>query len=242
MSWFIIGTSVGAILALTGAGGAVLAIPLFMTLLNMSLKEATTASLLVVAASAIIGSLSQDGKVNLKVVMLLFFASTFGAWAAYPLKLLLSAWILKVLLAVLALYSMLVMWRKKSDRSGRGRSLLWHLPGGLVLGGLTTLTGLGGGVILLPWLKITTGKADIVTSLATIAMISSFSLGMQVSFGAKLPGAWDIVITLGSIIISTFLVKFILQKMKVELAQKIRLYTFSSVVIFTIITLFGKSA
>ncbi len=242
MSWFIIGTSVGAILALTGAGGAVLAIPLFMTLLNMSLKEATTASLLVVAASAIIGSLSQDGKVNLKVVMLLFFASTFGAWAAYPLKLLLSAWILKVLLATLALYSMWVMWRKKSDRSGSGRSLLWHLPGGLVLGGLTTLTGLGGGVILLPWLKITTGKTDIVTSLATIAMISSFSFGMQISFGAKLPLVGDILITLVSIIISTYLVKRLLQKLKTEQVQKTRVYTFTMVVIFTLITLFGRSA
>ena len=240
MSWLIIGMSVGAILALTGAGGAVLAIPLFMTLLDMSIKEATTASLLVVAASAILGSLTQDGKVNLKVVLILFSASTFGAWAAYPLKVLLPAWSLKSLLAALALYSLWVMWRSKNKTQSSQKPLYWHFPGGLVLGGLTTLTGLGGGVVLLPWLAMTTGKADIVTSLATIAMISSFSFGMQISFGAKLPAAIDIGITILAIAVSTYAVKYLMQKLSSSRAQVIRLYSFSAVVIFTLATLIGR--
>lgn len=240
MSWLIIGMSVGAILALTGAGGAVLAIPLFMTLLDMSIKEATTASLLVVAASAILGSLTQEGKINLKVVLILFFASTFGAWAAYPLKVLLPALSLKSLLGALALYSLWVMWRSKNKTQSSKKSLYWHLPGGLVLGGLTTLTGLGGGVVLLPWLTMTTGKADIVTSLATIAMISSFSFGMQISFGAKLPAAIDIAITILAIAVSTYAVKYLMQKLSSSRAQMIRLYSFSAVVIFTLATLIGR--
>lgn len=242
MSWIIIGLSVGAVLGLTGAGGAVLAIPLFISLLEMSVKEATTASLMVVAIAAILGALTQQGKINLLVVSVLFLASTVGAWAAYPLKVILPTIVIKVLLAILALLSLYVMWRPLRVKSETGKPLWWHIPGGLILGGLTTLTGLGGGVVLLPWLRLTLGKTDIVTSLATIAMISSFSFGMQLAFGAPLPQLLHIGLTIAAIALASFIIKLIVIKLNKSQTNRLRLVVFSGVVLFTIITLFSRSA
>lgn len=242
MEWLVIGLSVGTVLALTGAGGAILAIPLFMTLLEMSLIEATTASLIVVALSALIGATTQTGKVNFKIVLILFLASTFGAWAALPLKLLLPTLVLKLLLAALSLYSLSVMWRPTNTSSNFTRALWPQIPGGFILGALTTLTGLGGGVILLPWLKLTTGKLDIVTSLTTIAFISTFSLVMQVSKGASFPQWVSLAQVIVGIIAATFIVKYMVKKLSEKMILRIRLYTFTAVVAFTLITLFGKNS
>lgn len=239
MEWGVIGLSVGVVLALTGAGGAVLAIPLFMTLLNMSLLMATTSSLVVVFLAASIGAISQDGKINFRIVILLSFSSILGAWLALPLKFIIPELVLKLLLAILSLYSLMVMWRPINWRLSLQNRAWVHLPGGLVLGALTTLTGLGGGVILLPWLKLTTGRVDIVTSLMTIALVSSFSLALQVLKGALFPSFQDIVMVSLSIIAATFLIKKLVSLLSTDHLHKVHLYTFSLVVAFTLTTLFG---
>ncbi len=238
MSWLLIGLFVGVVLGLTGAGGSILAVPLLMNLVGMSLKEATTSSLLIVALSAILSSLFTENKINFKVVGLLFITSIFGAWISLPLKAVLPSIVIKFMLTALALWSLYIIWSPvKSDIKFK-KSPLWHLPGGFILGGLTTLTGLGGGVVLLPWLKFIEAKEDISTSLATISLISSFSLGMQVSMGAPLPEVMNIIYAFLAIIASIFFIRFLVKKVSSQKMVLIRQLVFSGVVAFTIFTLF----
>lgn len=238
MSWLIIGLFVGVVLGLTGAGGSILAVPLLMSLVGMSLKEATTSSLLIVALSAILSSLFSQQKINFKVVGLLFATSILGAWISLPLKAILPAIVIKIMLTVLALWSLYIIWSPIKSEFKSKKSSLWHLPGGFILGGLTTLTGLGGGVVLLPWLKFIEANEDISTSLATIALISSFSLGMQVSMGAPLPEVINIIYAFLAIIISIFMIRFLVKKVSKQKVILIRQLVFSGVVTFTIFTLF----
>lgn len=239
IEWLVIGLSVGTVLGLTGAGGAILAIPMFMTLLKMPLIEATTSSLIVVCIAAFLGAITQSERINFKVVVLLVLASTLGAWLSLPLKFALSPIIVKLILATLALYSLYVMWHPINPKRVT-KSQLIHLPGGFVLGGLTTLTGLGGGVILLPWLKISTGKLDIVTSLTTICLISFFSLTLQLYNGATLPAIQNIVAVFIAILLASLGIKFMIKKSNAQLLHKTRLILFTLVVLFTLVTLFGK--
>ncbi len=238
MSWLLIGLFVGVVLGLTGAGGSILAVPLLMNLVGMSLKEATTSSLLIVALSAILSSLFSQQKINFKVVGFLFVTSIFGAWVSLPLKAIMPAIVIKIMLTVLALWSLYIIWSPIKSQLKAKKSSLWHLPGGFILGGLTTLTGLGGGVVLLPWLKFIEAKEDISTSLATIALISSFSLGMQVSMGAPLTDMINIIYAFSAIIVSIFMIRLLVKKVSSEKVILIRQLVFSGVVAFTIFTLF----
>lgn len=239
MEWSVVGLSVGIVLALTGAGGSILAIPLFITLLSMPLVMATTSSLIVVVVAALIGAATLPGKINVRVALLLFLASTFGAWVTLPIKSSMPEITLKLLLAFISLYSLLIMWRPVNYKLSLKRPFVLHLIGGFILGGLTTLTGLGGGIVLLPWLKVSTGKVDIVTSLATIALISSFSLTLQVASGASFPEYKDVLLVTLAIAIATFIAKKMMTKIEETILSKIRLYTFSFVVAFTLVSLFG---
>ena len=54
MSNILIGVIVGLIMGLTGAGGALISIPLFLSLMNVSLKEATVLSLIAVMLGSLI--------------------------------------------------------------------------------------------------------------------------------------------------------------------------------------------
>lgn len=239
MEWSIIGLSVGTVLALTGAGGSILAIPLFITLLNMPLMMATTSSLIVVVVAALIGATTLPGKTNVKVALLLFLSSTFGAWGTLPIKSAMPEIALKLLLAFISLYSLLIMWRPINYKLSLKRPFVLHLIGGFILGGLTTLTGLGGGVVLVPWLKVSTGKVDIVTSLTTIALISSFSLTLQVASGASFPSFKNVMLVMFAIAFATFVVKKMATRISEVMLLKVRLYTFSFVVAFTLTSLFG---
>lgn len=238
MSWLIIGLFVGIVLGLTGAGGSILAVPLLMQLVGMSIKEATTSSLLIVALSAILSSLFSQNKINFKVVFLLFVTSILGSWVALPLKAVMPGIVIKVMLTVLALWSLYIIWSPIKGNLKAKKSSLWHLPGGFILGVLTTLTGLGGGVVLLPWLKFIEAHEDISTSLATIALISSFSLGMQVSMGAALPATQNILYAFFAIIVSIFMIRFMVNKISTGRVLMMRQLVFTGVVGFTVLTLF----
>ncbi|TPQ31056.1 hypothetical protein C2U69_29725, partial [Cupriavidus pinatubonensis] len=52
-----LGAVVGLILALTGAGGAILAVPLLLFVLHLSVAEAAPVALLAVGLSAAVGAL-----------------------------------------------------------------------------------------------------------------------------------------------------------------------------------------
>lgn len=212
-----LGAIVGSILALTGAGGGILAVPLLVFGLGLSMVEAAPVGLLAVGLAASVGAVLgwRQGLVRYRAAFFIaglgLLASPFGLWLAHrlpnaPLALGFS------LVLVYACSRMLL----KAHRELRGEPacgnrqiqpcvlnplqgrLRWTLPcaralafTGLTAGLLSGLLGVGGGFVIIPALGRYTNlqmKSMVATSLAVIALVSSGSV-LAASISGVMPWA-----------------------------------------------------
>lgn len=196
----ILGLVVGIILALTGAGGGILAVPLLIFGAQLSVAQAAPIGLLAVGMSAALGAgLSlRAGIVRYKASLLMasvgMVLAPVGVWLTYRID---NRW-LSLLFALVLLF---VAYRSYRQASGKftpkdeshaahppcvvgaqtGR-FIWTLPcaralalSGGVAGLLSGLIGVGGGFVMVPALQRYTDLAMqsiIATSLAVIALVS----------------------------------------------------------------------
>ena len=243
MSFIIIGLFVGFSLALTGSGGALLAIPLFMSYLGFSLKVGTFYSLIVVAIASLLGVLANLKDVRYRYAFLMALGSFGGSFIFRDIKQHLSDQIIIILFYVVCLYSLYSIWKKnKVDRS---KTMLeaktWILlVAGLILGVLTTLTGLGGGVLLLPLFvrgfQLEEHQA-VATSLMTIFFSAGISFVLQFTTVAQTPLAVEILFIVIGVSLAIFPVKFFINKINQSKVFIIRRTVYSSIVIYTLVSL-----
>lgn len=177
----LLGTCTGAVLALTGAGGAIIAVPLLIFGLHLTVAESAPVALFAVCLSAAIGALiaHRQGKVRYRAAG---FIAITGVMTA-PLGILLAQKLpnapLTVLFALVLFYvavSMLRRGKKQDDQVmdaaasqsvsvpcrlayDQGR-LIWNWPcaralaiSGGATGLLSGLLGVGGGFVIVPALK-----------------------------------------------------------------------------------------
>lgn len=247
MIYLFIGLIVGIIMGLTGAGGALISIPLFLTFLNVGLKEATVLSLLAVlmgTGTNLIGSLK---KVDKKIVVAF---ATFGALAniiSLGLKSKTPDIMIGLILSIIGVYSIWSIWQrevKTSGDNGQKISFLKLIATGLFLGVMTTLTGLGGGVLLMPLLVKFFGKtysSALPTSLATIFLISLTSFIMQGEQALKLITVKEIgFISLGALL-SFYCLKLFLKRMNVDKVTLIRKVVFTIVTLYSVVSIILRS-
>jgi uncharacterized membrane protein YfcA len=195
----LLGSVIGLIMAWTGAGGGLLAVPMLVLVLHLPLQEAAPLGLLAVGASAWVGALMglRQGIVRYKAAALIgglgMLAAPWGVSLAARLP---TQWLtlgFGLLMVGLALRAWL---RPADDATERpdaeappcvanpqhGR-LVWTSPcvralglTGLVSGLLSGLVGVGGGFVIVPALR---RHSDLTlpsiqaTSLAVIALVSS---------------------------------------------------------------------
>jgi len=243
MSFIIIGLLVGISLALTGSGGALLAIPLFMAFLGFSLKVGTFYSLIVVAIASIIGVVANLKIVQYRYALLMSLGSLVGSFIFKDIKQHISDQIIIILLYLVCLYSLFLIWRKNKRELTETveRASAWVLIlAGLILGILTTLTGLGGGVLLLPlFIKgfhLEEHKA-VATSLMTIFFSSGISFLVQLSTMAQTPSAMEILLMIVGVSLAVFPVKFLIKRLHEDKTFLIRRTVYSSIVIYTLVSL-----
>ncbi|HAT31924.1 MAG TPA: hypothetical protein DCW29_14020 [Janthinobacterium sp.] len=196
----LLGFTVGIILALTGAGGGILAVPLLVFGAGLSIAEAGPIGLLAVGLAAGLGAAMglKNGTVRYKAAMLIAGAgivcSPLGLWLAQrspnrPLTIVFSFVLLYVAIRV---YQRSIS--SSADTSGhekfpppcqldaRRGKLRWTAPcaralalSGVVAGILSGLLGVGGGFVMVPALQRYTNlttQSVVATSLAVIALVS----------------------------------------------------------------------
>ncbi len=216
-----IGLFVGLVLALTGAGGSILAIPLLMLGLNLSLQQAAPIALLAVMLAAFMGTIQGllKGIVRYKTAMLIAcFGVAFapcGVWLAAhaPNK------ILHLVFAAVLLYAAWYMRQQAIAQAVDTPSSNQQLPEmpcvinkltsklywtafcskrliatGAMAGFISGLLGVGGGFVIVPSLNKVSNfsmQSIIATSLMAIALISVASI---VSYSVAAPLQWEIAI------------------------------------------------
>lgn len=182
----LFGLFVGVVLGTIGGGGAALALPLLVHGLGLSPHEAVGISLAAVGATAMVGTLMRlgTGAIDVHAGLLFAAAGILGAPAGAWLHHQLPERVVMLLFALLMLAIAAQMWRR-SQRSalqddGRLRpgksSVIVILGVGLVVGVLSGLLGVGGGILIVPAFLVATNLTfhqAAATALLVIAMISA---------------------------------------------------------------------
>lgn len=240
----VLGIIIGVVMGLTGAGGALVAIPLFLQFLEMGLKEATLYSLIAVIIASLSNFIFQRKFSDYKLSIIFVILSTLGSLATNPFKKLLPDIYMASLLGIVSIYSLYSIWKPKRAGDTKIKTPPWPLTGliGLCLGGLTTFTGLGGGVLMLPLLIGVYGfdqNRAVATSLLTVALSSLSSLLIQIISGAEFELNVQLLELVVGILLSAFAVKFLITKMHPSHMNKIRNIVFTFVVFLALFKLFS---
>ena len=187
-----LGLAIGAAVGMLGGGGSVLAVPLLVYLLDQSVEEATTASLLVVAAGSLAGGLghARAGRVCWRHAGTFSGAALPGIVAGTIAGNMVSADALLAAFALVMLAAAQATWRKAEESQepdegwdGGGACPPLRLPrdlvAGLAVGFLTGFFGVGGGFLIVPTLAVAlafTMRTAVGTSLIIITATSLLGL------------------------------------------------------------------
>lgn len=205
-----LGAIVGLILAVTGAGGAIIAVPLLIFVLHWDVAHAAPVALLAVAASSLVGTVMglRSAIVRYRAAFLMAgFGSVMtplGVLVAHhlppaPLALIFSAVLAFVAVRMFRQASVSLGESPPAQRSAAcklnsetGR-FDWNAPcakalsqAGLLTGFLSGLLGVGGGFLIVPSLRSATDlpmNSIIATSLMVIALISASAVSVSAAAG-----------------------------------------------------------
>lgn len=232
----LLGSFVGVVLALTGAGGAILAVPLLVFGLHLGVAQAAPIALLAVCLSATIGALIALKQKKIRYRAAGFIALTgaivapIGIWAAQTLPNTPLSLLFAVILLVVA-FDMFRQSRCDDDAIEISTSrpfsapcildvadgrLIWTAPcvsaltlSGLLAGFLSGLLGVGGGFVVVPALKKVTNlqmQTILATSLAVVALVSATGVTAAIVIGSM---NWEIALPFtGGAIIGMLLGRF----------------------------------
>ncbi|MCD5992127.1 sulfite exporter TauE/SafE family protein [Pseudomonas sp. CDFA 602] len=222
-----LGAVIGAVLALTGAGGGILAVPLLVFGLGLSIVEAAPVALLAVGLAAGVGAVLglRQGIVRYRAAGYIagigVVVAPLGLWLAHrlpntPLALLFSLVLVYACSRILIKASRELREGAPPPRSAilpcvlnplQGR-LRWTMPclraltfTGAASGLLSGLLGVGGGFVIIPALTRYSDldiKSVMATSLAVIALVSTGSV-ITASLGGVMHWSVGVPFALGAI-------------------------------------------
>jgi len=198
-----VGIGVGFVSGLMGIAGGVILVPALLKIENllgvapdMAVKVAFGTSLLTGFFTSMSGTWQHHREKNIcwRDVLLLSLAGTVGALCGSTLSAYLTAAVLKPLFGVAVLaVAVILVFRSDSRETAR---LERHPVGGILLAGtmigiLSALVGIGGGVMLVPFLTLVLGyspRCAVGTSGAVIPLIALFGAAGYVVHGWGIKG------------------------------------------------------
>jgi uncharacterized membrane protein YfcA len=245
MIYLFCGVIIGVVMGLTGAGGALVAIPLFMQFLGMSLKEASVYSLLAVVVASMMNYLAQRKATQYKTAFIVIVFSALGSYLTAPYKENLPTMVVAILLALVSLYALYSVWLppKKSSTGPiiPRENFALSLTIGLLLGALTTFTGLGGGVLMLPLflaLYRYSQSQAVATSLFAVGLSSLASLIVQVARGTRFELEINLIFLMVGILFSVLILNQFVKRLPNVVVTRTRQIVFTLVVIIALLKIF----
>ncbi len=191
------GLLIGAVVGTVGGGGAILALPILVYVLDQGVSPATTASLIVVAlgASAGAGSHARDGQLCWRVAFTFSAPAALGAYVGTVANGEVSPKAL-ILAFVPVMFAAAVITYRRGD-SVEAEEMPADCPkpslaragsAGLLIGAMTGFFGVGGGFLIVPALTMLLGlvmRRAIATSLAIITLTGIAALISHLAAGAE---------------------------------------------------------
>jgi uncharacterized membrane protein YfcA len=183
VNFLLIGLIVGGALGLTGGGGAIIGIPLLVHLGGLSINRASVLALPIVAISSCVSLIWQRRFIDLSVVLKIVLAGIPATIGMAFVKPYIPIWVIQGALVLIAVWGLYTVWFVSSISGKRPRpraGMEWGI--GFLSGVMTSLTGLGGGLLLLPLLRRFMGVED---KVATATSLSIIVVNALVSFAIQ---------------------------------------------------------
>ena len=194
----VAGLLIGASLGALGGGGSILTVPALVYLLGQSPHRATTASLMVVGAAAVVGAITHArcGRVRLKTGAMFGVLGIAGSYAGSLASAAVPANVLLAGFGVLMLTVAAVMvLRRRHGRTQPGhaaastgaRHTIMVAAAATGVGLITGFFGVGGGFVVVPALVLVLGfdmATAAGTSLVVIAVNSAAALAARAGHGS----------------------------------------------------------
>ncbi len=193
------GYAIGLVVGTVGGGGAILALPVLVYVLDQGVSSATTASLIVVALGASFGAGAQarHGQLCWRIALVFSLPAALGAYAGTVASDEVSGRALILAFVPVMLAAAFLTFRRgdamEDAAEDHDLGCPWPDPlrtagAGLVVGLMTGFFGVGGGFLIVPALTILLGvsmRRAIATSLAIITLTGVAALISHLSHGAQ---------------------------------------------------------
>lgn len=239
-----LGLFVGLMLALSGAGGGIFAIPLLVFGLRLNITQAAPIALLAVMSAASVGAIQglNKGIVRYKSALLIAASgiafAPLGVWLAKRVP----TQYLSFIFAMILIYVAIRMWARSAEEGQADvlkpdstcvinpatSKLFWtaHCTKRLMLAGsvaglISGLLGVGGGFVIVPSLRKVSNfdiQTIIATSLAVIALVSAGSVAAYLLHGDI---NWKIAVPfVVSTMVGMFAFRLISHKISAKISQR----------------------
>jgi len=183
----LVGIAAGLLSGLLGVGGGVIIVPLLALWLAFPQKMAQATSLVAIFFAAISGAISYGigGDVLIIPAILIAVAGILGTFiGAWLLHRMAEHQVQLLFVLILVIAAVRMAWGSEGSAAGIASFEVWHYVGfalaGLAMGTLSSLVGVGGGIVLVPILVFLMGVGS------HVAQGTSLLVMIPVAF----TGAW----------------------------------------------------